>query len=173
MSVTSYDPAGTLTAGNLRVVISATPHTVNATTGALSTTKVAANAAKAVQCAIETFATSTDVAYRQRRKLCDVESTEKVATRTRRLETLTITGDKTNEAAVLAILTEDARIGIIARPYAPHTAPFAAADKVWLFNATVASVDPAPVSTADGEEFGYVVSFTDVERDLQATIPAA
>lgn len=173
MSATVYSPAGTLTAGNLRIGVVATPWTVNATTGKLSGTAAAANGGTVIQCAIETFGSTTNVAYRSRRKLCDKETTEKISTRTRNIDSLTITGDKTAETALLAILKEDAKIGLIARPYGPHTANFAPADTpLWMFNATVASVDPAPVSTADGEEFAYVVSFTDVKRDLAGTLTA-
>lgn len=167
MSVTTYDPAGTLTAGNLKVTLLPTALTD------LSAPSAAVLAAGIdIQCALENFGTSTDVGTATRRKLCDTEETERIAKRTRKLENLTITGDKTSEAAVLAILTEGAKIGIAARPYDTHDGAWAAGDRAWTFNATVAAVDPAPVSTTDGEEFGYVVQFLDVTRDITAVAVA-
>ena len=167
MSVTTYDPAGTLTAGNFKVTLLPTALVdLNKPSAALLAAGID------IQCALESFGTTTDVGTASRRKLCDTEETERIAKRTRKLENLTITGDKTDEAAVLAILTEGAKIGIAARPYDTHGSAWAVGDRAWVFNAAVAAVDPASVSTTDGEEFGYVVQFLDVTRDITAVAVA-
>ena len=167
MPTTTYAPTGTLTAGNLKLLI-------GAPIANLAAPAIAAFSASGfeVQCAMEAFGSTTSVSTAERRKLCDKESKTRISNRQRGLDPITFTGDKTASTALLAMLTEDAKIGIIARPYDAHSGALAAGDKVWAFNATVASVDPAPISTTEGEEFAFTVAFSEVTRNLNAAVVA-
>lgn len=167
MSATVYEPAGTLTAGNLRVALLQT-QLADLKAVPVETAKMGV----VIQCALENFGTSTEVNTSSRRKLCDREQRTKIASRTRSINDMVIVGDKADKSKILTILQEDAKIAIVARPYVSHETEFAQDDEVWTFNATVSSVDPAEITTGDAEEFSYLVKFADVKRALDAKITA-
>lgn len=169
--VTIYNPAGTLTAKNVRVLVLPTPHNVD-NNGELTTTIELLNTGFAVECAIDSFETTTDLQTQSRRKLCDNESKEYISGRTRKISATTFSDDKNDWSQLGAILKEDAKIGLAIRRNIPHGQEIAAGDEWTLFNATVASVDPAASTNADGEESGWVVNWSEVTRTLDYRLTA-
>ena len=166
MSITVYDPAGTSIAGKLAVVVA--PAVAN-----IAAPKVSEiNAGTKIECALESFSPGTNVTKQPRRKLCDVVSSEKVGSRVRTLEPLRFTADSTSQAALLALFAEDATVFLIARPYVTHTTAVAASDKVWVFKCTVDALDPAAITTTDGEEFDWIVQLSVDSRNLSAVVSA-
>lgn len=121
-------------------------------------------------CAITSFGTTTDPSYKERQDLCMKDAREWLEKRIRKLEPMTIRASKTAEAAVLALLAEDAEVGFFVRPYEDSDTDLTVGDKGWAFTARVAKVDPNPIVV--GSDYEWAVEFYDVQRSLLAVLAA-
>ena len=162
MPFTDYKPAPIKQAGN--IIIGFGPKFTDLLSPSLASLTVNGT------CAITQFGTTTDVSMQERQDLCDVDAYEWLDKRVRKLDQLTFRADPEQQAAILALLSEDAEVGIVVRPYLPSSDPLAAADKVWSFNAQVAKLDPNPIAV--GNDYEWMVDFYKVSRNLSAVIAA-
>ena len=121
-------------------------------------------------CSISQFGSTTDVQMTERQDLCDLDAYEWVDKRIRSLDQMTFRADPVNQTAILALLAEDAEVGILVRPYTLSTAALAATDKVWTFNARVGKLDPNPLAV--GNEYEWIVDWYSVTRNLNAVLAA-
>ena len=162
MPFTDYKPAPIKQAGN--VLIGFGPKCTNRASPSLAVLTVNAT------CAISQFGTNTDVTMNERQDLCDVDAYEWLDKRVRKLDQLTFRASPTDQTAILALLSEDAEVGIVVRPYVKSTQALAAADKVWTFNAQVGKIDPNPIAV--GNDYEWLVDFYKVTRNLNAIMVA-
>lgn len=153
---TAYDPSGHLVAGNSTVLAVDAIANINAPTAAeLNTT-----GAVAIQCAMEEFGITTDVSWRERKKLCDKIATQSPGNRTFGMSSelrITLDDPQGDEQRALDKFVIDGVVYLVHRPGKPHTAPFVAGDKVQVVKAIVGAVDLAPINTDEGAEYDAVV----------------
>ena len=162
MSITTYDPDEIQVAGNVLIALGAGFADIHAPK--LSELSIIAT------CPIESFDTATDVAMKAKQCLGMANAQEIVDKRTRKLSPITIKSNTASEAAVLALLAEDAQVGFFVRPQVPSDQVLAVSDPGWAFNARVAKIDPLAVSV--GNDFAWVVEFAEVTRDLTTVLAA-
>ena len=162
MPFTDYKPAPIKQAGNIVIGLGA----VHSDLSAPSLAALTINGT----CAISQFGTTTDISMQERQDLCDKDAYEWLEKRVRKLDQMVFRASADEQTAILALLAEDAEVGIIVRPYIDSDTPLAAADKVWSFNARVAKLDPNPVAV--GNDFEWLVGFYGVTRDLAAVLAA-
>lgn len=167
MTVTpqNYAPAASPTAGYSLIGISAT---LPAKLSAATVSELAGSTM--VQGATDAFGTTTDASTTTRQMIGDKVATESVGNRKYALESMNIKlGDPQEQNDILDLLTLDARVFLWMRPGlqadADGTIAAIAAGQNYVgLVATVASVDLAPISTAEGDEYAAIVSFAVRER---------
>lgn len=162
MPLTTYSPSPTRQAGNVKITFG--PKITNMAAPSLAALTVDGT------CAVTQFGTTTDVTMQERQDLCDADAYEWMDRRVRKLDQLVFRADATAQTAILALLAEDAEVGIVVRPYKSSDTALAATDKVWAFNARVAKLDPNPIAV--GNDFEWLVDFYDVRRELNAALVA-
>lgn len=162
MALTPYSPTPTKQAGNIKILFG--PKITSLAAPSLATFTVDAT------CAISQFGTSTDVTMEERQDLCSSEAYEWLEKRTRKLDQLVFRAKASDEATLLALLAEDAEVGIFVRPQVASATAAATADKGWTFNAKVAKIDPNPIAV--GNDFEWMVEFYGVTRSLAAVMVA-
>ena len=159
MSITTFSPAIKPVAGYIDVAIGA---------GFLSVaTPKLSELSHLVTCAIIGVTSKTNVAMKSHQDLCSKDATESLDTRTRTLETLVFKGDgAAGEAAFLALVAEDATVGMFVRPFissiAEGGAVLTVGDKGDAFEFKVAALDRGPATV--GADWTYEVSAYEVQR---------
>jgi len=164
-----YDPAGLATAGKFPVHILSTLASLD-----LSAVTVAElTAGTQVDTALTSFKSTSDQSTRDRKMLSDTVAEQIGGQITRSLDMGTIAAmDPQNADELKTLLVEGATLYIVARPGLGTGVAPAAAQKCWIWKATVGTIDPAEITTDDGSEFGWNVTWTKVTRNLDAVISA-
>ena len=159
MSMTAYEPTNVQVAGYVDVAIGAGFANVNA--------PKLSELTMLVTCAIQGVNSTTNLQTTSRQELYNKDAYDVTGSRTRGLEQLIFKGDgATSEAAFLAMVTEDALVGMFVRPYLRSVkeggTALAVGDKGDAYNFKVGSLDRGPVAV--GGEWTYVVTPTEVKR---------
>lgn len=155
MSLTVFEPARVDVNGHAQVHIGAGFADVNAP-------KLPEVPVK-ITCALnDPPQSTTDVKTKSDQRLCDLNATERVDTRTTKMTDLVFYGDgSAAEAQFLAMVDVDKRVSMFVRPYLLSTAPLAVGDKGDAYNLKVAAVDRQGNS---GDQWSYKVQFVDATR---------
>lgn len=169
MSLTTYDPDDTYTAGNTTINIM--PAVGSATLAAVTVAEW--NAGTTIQEATEEFSTTTDASTIPRKKIGDKIATQLPGARTYQMSDTVLVADSLQAANTLIDgLTLDSIKYIGVRPGLDDTTAAAAAQKVWVIKARVLAVDPEPITTEDGNAFQWRVKWVVLDRNLTAAISA-
>lgn len=154
-TITEYSPDGMETAGNSRIVVIPTVANIDAITVAEF------NSGTAIECAIERFGPTIDVAMREVRKLCDKRSREIPGNRKVSIEDIEFElGDPQAENKLVTLLAEDSTVVLVHRPGIDHRDPAAAAQKYQAIRGMVASLRLAPLSTDEGDTYRGILSLS-------------
>lgn len=167
MSLTTYDPDDSYTAGNTTINIM--PAVASATLAAVTVAEW--NAGTTVQEATEEFSTTTDAQTIPRKKIGDTIATQLPGARTYQMsDTVLVASSPQAANALIEGLTLDAIKYIGVRPGLADTTAAAAAQKIWVIKARVLAVDPEPITTEDGNYFAWRVKWVVLDRNLAAAI---
>lgn len=155
MSLTIFEPARIDVNGHAQVHIGAGFADVNAP----KLTEVPVR----ITCALnDPPQSTTDVKTKSDQRLCDLNATERVDTRTTKMSDLTFYSDGgTSEAQFLAMVDVDKRVSMFVRPHLLSTAPLAVGDKGDAYNFKVAAIDRIGNS---GDQWAYRLQLVDVTR---------
>lgn len=162
-----YDPAGMSTAGKIPVYILP----ALASTDLSAVTVAEMGAGTQVDTAMTSLSSTSEQATRERKMLSDTVAEQIGGQITRSLDMGTMAAmDPQATDALKTLLVEGDELFVVALPgLASSTAP-AAAQKAWIWKATVGTVDPAEITSEDGNEFGWNVTWTKVTRNLDAAV---
>lgn len=167
MSLTTYDPDDTYTAG--KTTINIMPAVASATLAAVTLAEW--NAGTTVQEATEEFSTTTDASTLSRKKIGDTISTQLPGSRTYQLsDTVLVASDPQTANTLIAGLTLDSIKYIGVRPGLADTTAAAASQKIWVVKARVLAVDPEPITTEDGNAYQWRVKWVALDRNLDAAL---
>ena len=159
MSMTTYEPTTMQVAGYVDVAIGAGFANVSA--------PKLSELSMLVTCAIQGVTSTTNLQTTSQQGLCNKDAYDVLQSRTRTLEQLIFKGDgAASEATFLALVAEEALVGMFVRPYKQSVkeggTALAASDKGDAYNFKVGSLDRGPVAV--GGEWTYVVTPTEVKR---------
>lgn len=155
MSITAFAPSATDVAG--KVYVGAGAGFASVTGPKLS--EISMNLTAGI---VGGFGGTTDVTMKEFQLYSEATSSETVDKVTRKLDSLTVYSDGSNDSAFLTLFAEGNSVGLFLRPFTASGTALAAAQKGDAYNAKVASV--ARGSAQIGDKWTYVVTFSEITR---------
>ena len=164
MALTYWDPDTVIQRGNILIGVAPAIVDIN------SPTLAELNASVVIDCSMTDFNASSSVSTETVDWLCSPVGEALSASLEHSIDDLTIKASGQNDDTLLTQLTPGSTVYLWRRDGIAHTVALEAQQRVWIWKATVASIDPVEASN---QFVGYVVHLTALDRvELPVTITA-